>query len=109
MPFCSTANNYGTMDVKLSDDDRAIYEGPLQMNECFAAMQQSKSGKSPGMDGFPLDFYWTFWTVLEEDFVLVANEILQFGRLSGSQQKGVIRLLYKRADRRDLANWRPIS
>ena len=79
------------------------------MNECFAPMQQSKSGKSPGMDGLPLEFYRTFWRVLEEDFVLVANEILQFGRHSGSQQKGVIRLFYKRGDCRDLANWHPIS
>ena len=46
-----------TVDLKLSDDDRAICEGQLKMNECCAPMQQSKSGKSPGMDGLPLESF----------------------------------------------------
>ena len=68
-----------------------------------------KSSKAPGLDGLPLEFYRVFWTLVSEDFVQVANEVLQCGSLLASQHAGVIRLLYKKGKRSDLNNWRPIS
>ena len=39
----------------------------------------------------------------------MANEGYRSGELSKTQQTGVIRLVYKKGDREDSTNWRPIT
>ena len=41
--------------------------------------------------------------------VFVLNERFHSGILTDSQREGLLRLLYKKDDRRLLKNWRPIS
>jgi hypothetical protein len=67
------------------------------------------TGKSPGLDGFPAEFYQRFWPLLGQDYVDVMNYGYSVGRLSASQRSGVITLLHKRGDRLDMKNWRPIT
>ena len=66
-------------------------------------------GKSSGLDGFPAEFYRRFWSLLGPDDVEVMNFCYATGQLSASQRSGVITLLYKRGDRLDMKNWRPIT
>jgi hypothetical protein len=68
-----------------------------------------KSGKSPGLDGLPAEFYRAFWPLLGTDFVELAQSAYESGTLSPSQRAGVSRLLYKKGDWSNLSNWRPIS
>ena len=38
-------------------------EGLFSSEEVFAALQGMAMNKSPGSDGLPVEFYWTFWDV----------------------------------------------
>ena len=61
-------------------------------------------------DGLPMEFYVKFWDVLGADLVTVLNSCFDAGLLSPSQRRGVIiSLSFKKGDRLDPRNWRPIS
>ena len=68
-----------------------------------------KNNKSPGKDGLPYEFYKHFWSLLGPDLVAVFNSSYNSGLLPRSQRSALISLLYKKGDRLDTKNWRPIS
>ena len=47
--------------------------------------------------------------MLGQDLVDVVNTCYASGSLSLSQQRGIISLVFKRGDRLDAHNWRPIT
>ena len=44
-------------------------EGLLSVEECFVALKGMARGKTPGVDGLPMEFYLKFWDVLGADLV----------------------------------------
>ncbi len=94
---------------RLCKDERASCEGLLTLEECFAALSGMARGKTPGSDGFPMEFYLRFWSSLGADLVRVLNVAYEAGQLSTSQRRGLIIVLYQKNDRLDTKNWRPIS
>ena len=84
-------------------------EGPLSTEECFATFQGMSCCKAQGSDGLPMEFYLRFWGVLGSDLVETLKSSFHSGLLSRSQRCGVISLSYKKGDRLDPRNWRPIS
>ena len=84
-------------------------EGPLTTEECYLALGGMSRGKAPGSDGFTSEFYCKFWDLVGPDLVEVLNSCYFHGSLSLSQRRGVISLLFKKGDRLDPRNWRPIS
>ncbi|KAL0153268.1 hypothetical protein M9458_051443, partial [Cirrhinus mrigala] len=61
------------------------------------------------IDGLPVDFYKSFWSVLGEDLLAVLNESLAEGRLPLSYCRAVLTLLPKKGNMTDIKNWRPVS
>ena len=84
---------------RISTEDRACCEGLLTLEECFAALSGMARGKTPGSDGFPMEFYLRFWSSLGADLVRVLNVAYEAGQLSISQRRGLIIVLYKKNDR----------
>ena len=98
-----------TMDVVLADDEHSSSEGKLLLSEMGQAMRNLSTGKTPGSDGLPQEFYAKFWDLLGPHLLRVYNFSLEAGSFSKSMQKSVTRLLYKIGDCKSLKNWRPIS
>ena len=42
---------------KLDDDERDVLDGPLTYEECKKSLETFENGKSPGEDGFTVEFY----------------------------------------------------
>ena len=94
---------------QLSSAEQASCEGHLTQAECFTSLSGMARGKTPGSDGFPMEFYLAFWQSLGADLVQVLNIAFEAGQLSTSQRRGLIIVLYKKNDLLATKNWRPIS
>ena len=95
---------------KLSEENQKLCEGKVTRNECFSVLKEMKFNKSPGNDGFTVEFYYTFWSVLGETLVEILNEAYDRGNLSTSQKQGVITLLEKEGkNKMYVQNYRPIT
>ena len=94
----------------LSNEETDSCEGLLNTEECLVALKSMANGKSPGSDGFPAEFYKVFWRDLATLLIDALNFSKEFGELSVSQKRGIIKLIPKKeADLNLLKNWRPIT
>ena len=95
---------------KISDDERGMLEGLLSFEECKEALKCLYDNKSPGEDGFTVEFFKCFFNVIGSDLVESFNYAHEKGQLSISQKRGIITLIPKQdSDLLDLQNWRPIT
>ena len=67
-----------------------LCDGPLSLDECFAALNGMARGKSPGSDGLPMEFYVKFWPILGTDSVNVLNSCYLSGVMSLTQRRGLV-------------------
>ena len=94
---------------QLNEVELEELERPLTKEECFETLKLSSKGKCPGSDGFTVEFYLHFWSILGEDMVQHKNG-LTYGHLNISQKQGIIKVVpKKRKNKLYLENWRPIS
>ena len=80
---------------KLSDDDKENLEGELTIEECCSILKTFNFGKSPGEEGFTVEFYTKFFDLLASDLVESLNTAYLRGELSISQRRGVVTLIPK--------------
>ena len=97
------------LEFSLTDYERNLCEGPFSNKELLTALEGLQTGKSPGSDGLPTEFYSCFWNDLSESLLSVLNGAFLAGSLADSQYEGLLRLIHKKDDRRLAKNWRPIS
>lgn len=95
--------------MKLKNSERDLLERDLTINELTKAMQSMQNKKSPGLDGLPKEFYNNFWDQLKAPLLQVFKESFSRGILPPSLRTGSISLLFKKGDRKDLKNWRPLN
>lgn len=93
----------------LTPDDRNLCEGHITENELLLALKTMENNKSPGLDGLSTNFYKCFWPILGTELTHVYNYAFDHGHLPLTQRRGVISLLFKKGDRTQLQNWRPIT
>ena len=95
---------------QLSENDKAIFEGKLTLQNIWEALNSMKNGKTSGHDGLSKEFCACF---LEEMGSLLLKSLIHshaVGELSTSQKQAVITLTEKKGrDKRLVKNWRPIS
>ena len=95
---------------QLSEVDRNILEGELTVEECRQILKTFSNGKSPGEDGFTVEFYVQFFEFLAPDLLASLNAAYLHGEMSVSQRRGVITLIPKDdSSLLELSNWRPIT
>ncbi len=49
---------------RLSDSDSEYLAEPITLQELESAIRSMNKGKSPGIDGIPIELYTTFWSDL---------------------------------------------
>ena len=95
--------------TKVLPEARITCETPVSLKNLADAVKCLPNGKSPGLDGLTGEFYKTFWHIIGEDLLDTWNFCTERGEMTDSQRQAVISCLYKKGDRDDIGNWRPIS
>ena len=73
-------------------------ENPITLEELRLALSAMASGKAPGLDGIPHEFYETFWDIIGPELLEMFHESLQVGELPLSWRRAVVSLLPKKGD-----------
>ena len=69
-----------------------------------------KNSESPGIDGFPAEFYKVFWSKLKAIILQAHNSGYEIGEISDALKQCIISCIPKGNKPRNLLkNWRPIS
>ena len=97
------------LSSKLPSEASRSCDGLLTVDEVFRALEGMALEKSPGSDGLPAEFYRAFWHILGADLVEVLNDSFSSGTLPSSLRGALISLIFKKGDRLECKNWRPIS
>ena len=108
--FHEFTNNRNQQLPKLSSEQCNEIEGKPTLNECWEALKSMGTGRSPGEDGFTVEFYKCFFDISGNDLLKNYNAAYENGEMSISQRRGIITLVPKEnSDLRELTNWRPIE
>ena len=57
------------LEFSLTDHDRESCEGLLTTEELLLALKGLQTGKAPGCDGLPMEFYLAFWDDIGDSFI----------------------------------------
>ena len=69
-----------------------------------------ETGKTPGSDGLPVEFYKVFWKDISKPLIRALNFSYDMGCLSIIQRRGIIKLIPKRdTEPHYIKNWRPLT
>ena len=107
----SIEDHFFTCNVpKLSEENKELCDNQITMCECEMALHKMKKDKSPGTDGFTIEFYQYFWKDIKELVFDSLTAAYDNKELSYEQRRGVIKLIPKKdKDLCYIKNWRPIS
>ena len=93
----------------MSDAEQEQCEGLFTKDELFTALKGLQTGKSPGSDVLPIEFYSAFWDLLCDPLLSVLNDCFRVGSLCTSQREALLCLIYEKDDKHLGKNWRLIS
>lgn len=93
----------------LDEGNAKNLDSDLTFEEVTKAVNQLSSGRAPGIDGIPAEFYKTFWGIIGRDFLQVLQESYKAKVLPKSCQRAVLSLIPKKGDLCLLKNWRPVA
>ena len=98
------------LKAKITNEDNKKLTQQITFAELKTAIFQLENGKSPGIDGIPIEFYKSYYEYIKNDLLQLYNSIL-FGNdnLTTSMNQAIITLLPKNDKKENLKNWRPIS
>ena len=105
--------NFDDLDIsikRLSQKEAEDLEGELNLSELSYALKNMKNNKTPGPDGFTVEFYKMFWDDISVFLLRSLNDGFRKGSLTKEQKAGHVTLLPKGDNPRCFQkNWRPIS
>ena len=86
-----------THDIpQLTQQESDILTADFLVKEVYEAISQMELNKAPGPDGFPAEFYKTFWEVIRDDLMALFVQLIQGNLPLFKLNFGVITLLPKR-------------
>ena len=97
------------IEPSVTEEQNLYLNSPIVEDEIRSAIKDTKSGRAPGLDGIPIDFYKEFM----EDIIIPIKRLINFifenGEAPYEMKIALISLIFKKGDPNSLKNYRPIS
>ncbi|XP_058767209.1 uncharacterized protein LOC131640851 [Vicia villosa] len=106
---CSRPEPHGINLNKLSMVDSLELEKPISEEEVKDAIWSCDGNKSPGRDGYSLEFFKRFWFLLKDDLLKLCNDFHSKGTLVKAITSSFLALIPNKKNPQDLSEYRPIS
>ena len=95
---------------KVDERDKAMLDSSISEGEIIETIKSMQTGKAPGPDGFPTEFYKLFFPKLAPLLRLVFSEIITEEMLPSTMAQATITVLLKKdKDPLECGSYRPIS
>lgn len=96
--------------TKVTDRDKFALDQEITIHEIYDSIKTMKSGKCPGIDGLPIEFYRTFFPDLKWVLLDLYKEVYIDREFHLSARQSLITLLDKPGrDLLEIDNWHPLS
>jgi hypothetical protein len=86
-----------------------LLECPITSDEVLTALHAGAKHKSPGIDGFCLEFYTAKWETIQTDLVQLLNSMCLHKNIPNRQKHGILICLPKDNGDQTAEGYRPIS
>jgi hypothetical protein len=93
----------------VEDEERESLMQEVSEKELLIVMNSFQKGKSPGPDGWPIEFYLGFYDVMGKDILKVVEESRKSGHIHEPLNATFIALIPKSDNPSSFDDFRPIS
>lgn len=90
-------------------EDNVVIGRPVTLGEVEGILKKMAKDKSPGPDGWSVEFYLHFFDLLGDEMVCLVEEAHISGRISGGLNATFIALIPKISELTNIQDFRPIS
>jgi exonuclease III len=97
------------LPATFTDDMNASLSKEITVKEISAAILSMAKGKAPGHDGIPIEFFQHCGHSISKDYHKMILKSIEERTLHEGVTKGLISLIPKEGDSKDLNYWRPIT
>ena len=94
---------------KISNEHFNLCEAEISLDEIIKSINSETNNKSPGNDGLKAEFHKHFSIELAPVLLHVYDSWRKLGTMGFISRTGVISIIYKNGDKKDIANYIPIS
>lgn len=94
---------------KIGEADRVLLESEFTEHGIFACLKDCNGDKAPGLDGFNMKFFQSFWQEVKKDVLGFFNDFHKHGSFVKSINSTFIVLIPKNEGVRCFNDFRPIS
>ena len=94
---------------KISNEDLNLCEAETSLREIIKSINSQANNKSPGNDDLKAVFYKHFSNELTPVLLDVYDSWGKLGTIRVTSRTGIMSAMYKKGDKRDIENYKPIS
>jgi hypothetical protein len=98
-----------TVDIsQVSQEENNFLTTPFTEEEIKKAIFEMEHNKTPGLDGFPVEFYKKFWYIVKDDLITMFHDLYSGDLPLFSLNFDVIMWILKAQDTMRIQQYRPI-